>query len=618
MPHDLNKPPATGLTHFGVASASTVLDVAPMARLAAADAPTWDVAEDVVTAPDRAYVVANYIHGGPPSNRNGHIFRSEELPSIHRYIPGIALDMLHDADRVVGAHMAARVVQPAAQAAISRYGQPDYSSNPVVQILGQVWTFRHPKDAKDIQEAFAENKAWVSHSSLPETVECPVCGHKAPWDDYTSPLYCDHMQGVNDKIFNNPLFIGGAIIIPPIRPGWSDARISSVRAALHAHPDQAATVAADMAALSDGRLTQLQLEVITGELLARAHAEDPAIAKTISRLVGPGWEKRVAGYETDLTLPAELAQAAGLDRELTPTEVRALVDRTAEGDSDVDTPLAAWAALRFSDLVREDIERMTTPKAAAAGAMEDGTFDILNLVDLRSGMNAWAAAADRRAVKAHLVARAAVLGAPAELLEEIAVLGLDDAALAARNEWTTAIVALVPPRPIAEAVAALSQGQFDADEVHVTLAFLGQIVPEYGPDGEEYLSELVMLEGDDHGWAGVSSRPYINGALSAWAAAETRIEAKLSGRGTFNQGDAGETVYVSIDAPGLEDLRGRLMAAFEHARIAVSRLHGFTPHMTITDGLPPGQGPATAPDGRWMVDGVELWWGGEHHRIEIP
>ena len=627
--HDLSQPPAIGFTLGGDVD---VLAVAQASLVTAASAPDWPEAEQALAAPDRAHVVARYVHGGLPSNSNGHIFRTEELPRIHRYVVGTALDMFHDPLRVIGAHVGSRVVQPLAEKimrahedlAAARSPRPaDYADNPYMEILAQVWSYRHPREAKDIATAFEEGTAFVSHSCLPAEVECPTCGKKSPWAGYSSPTYCDHMQGLNDKLFNDPLFLGGAIIIPPVTPGWIDARIRQVRATLAAPPEQTASVAADLAALAGGNLTPTQLEVLAGELVARVHADNPATADSLSRLIGPGWEKRTAGYETDLTLPAELADAVGIDRELTPTELRALVDRA--GDGDVDPGLAAWAAGRWTSVVAEDIAHMTrryTPRSPFwKYTLQDehgtsGSFPVSNLVELRQAMNAWAAAADPNAVKTHLVERGIDLGAPAEMLTEVALLGVPEAAT---KKWTTAVVVLAPPRPIAEAVAALSLGQFDADEIHVTLAFLGKVVPQYDPESDtEHPSEIVMLGNEEDGWAGVSSRPYIMGALHAWAARQPRLLARLSGRGTFDQGDAGETVYASIDAPGLEEARASLVAAFDHANIAYSKLHGFTPHMTITDGLPAGTGAQEAPEGQWLVDNVQLWWAGDHMTVPIP
>jgi len=49
--------------------------------------------------------------------------------------------------------------------------------------------------------------------------------------DYTGPWgeYCEHLvEGSSARQLNNPHFLGGGIIIPPMRPGWRGASINDV------------------------------------------------------------------------------------------------------------------------------------------------------------------------------------------------------------------------------------------------------------------------------------------------------------------------------------------------------------------------------------------------------
>lgn len=162
-----------------------------------------------------------------------------------------------------------------------------------------------------------------------------------------------------------------------------------------------------------------------------------------------------------------------------------------------------------------------------------------------------------------------------------------DIASAAANSHT-AIIAAVPDDDGRAAIAAL--GTEPADDIHVTLAVLGEI----GPDGNvgPYSIELCM------------------GALAAFAAGAPTLHATVSGVGRFDLGDGYAATYASVDSPGLNELQTRLVAALGAAGIHVGRDHGFTPHATI------GYGPIDAPTPQppqppveFDVDGLELWWG---------
>lgn len=61
------------------------------------------------------------------------------------------------------------------------------------------------------------------------------------------------------------------------------------------------------------------------------------------------------------------------------------------------------------------------------------------------------------------------------------------------------------------------------------------------------------------------------------------IKARFGGWGTFatSNNDGESVLYASVDAPGLESVRARLMALLEVAGIRPRMDHGFVPHMTV-------------------------------------
>lgn len=120
---------------------------------------------------------------------------------------------------------------------------------------------------------------------------------------------------------------------------------------------------------------------------------------------------------------------------------------------------------------------------------------------------------------------------------------------------TSAMVALYPTPSVAKRLA-LKDGKAErVDDLHVTLAFLGKAADLKDHDR---LREIVQ---------GV-------------AASFPKLSGEVSGIGLFTAGPEPVT-YASIDVPGLEQFRERLVAALRTGGYPPKTEHGFTPHMTL-------------------------------------
>jgi 2'-5' RNA ligase len=116
-----------------------------------------------------------------------------------------------------------------------------------------------------------------------------------------------------------------------------------------------------------------------------------------------------------------------------------------------------------------------------------------------------------------------------------------------------AMVALYPAPATAKKLAV--GGGEKADELHVTLAFLGKADQV---DGKK-----------------------ARAAVEAWAKATPKLTGELSGIGHFDVGKDGIVTYRSVDLPDLPTPREKLVKALAAAGTPASTDHGFTPHMTI-------------------------------------
>lgn len=129
-------------------------------------------------------------------------------------------------------------------------------------------------------------------------------------------------------------------------------------------------------------------------------------------------------------------------------------------------------------------------------------------------------------------------------------------ALREGEHHTSAMVALYPDAATAAELAVA--GGEDANDLHVTLAFLGKA-------------------------KGKSLKSALN-AVRAWAATcpLEGLSGEISGVGHFADSHKGTPItYRSIDLPALPDLREQLVRDLDAAGVPPNRDHGFTPHMTI-------------------------------------
>ena len=95
------------------------------------------------------------------------------------------------------------------------------------------------------------------------------------------------------------------------------------------------------------------------------------------------------------------------------------------------------------------------------------------------------------------------------------------------------------------------------DELHVTLAYLGEDVPPEVAD-----RAASALDGIEQSYS---------------------IPTTLGGRGTFDP-DGDPVHYASVDAPGIEYLWAEIVDRLNRAGVAVPTEHGFTPHVTLKYG----------------------------------
>lgn len=478
-----------GRRGFSIATTSSVLEEDK--------AIAWEAAKDrIVPRIDMGWIMSNYVDLSPPEdlrpNENGHIFTLADGEKHYRMVQDTPLNWLHHDRFIVGHHVEAELMYHLEGEPVSAAdGTPARPPGGHVETLAAFYRRIYPEQWSKVKDAHDAGLLHSSMEALPDTVTCQTdgcCGETFPFDGAWSKTYCEAMQKPSRSFLcNDPLFIGGAVVVPPHRPGWRDASAIEVATYLEKHPQEAERMFAAVSAAHPD-LDDDTCETILAALLAAAHVGEGEARSRMSMQLPSG--KRIDDFTfhlpPDLVLP-------------TVEEVRALM----------------------------------APRQTAA--------------------------------------------------------------LEAQANHQGVIVALVPPTPVAEALSAL--GDEPVEQIHVTLAFLGDSDGEdqiAGPDGPVTVERLDAM-------------------LAVFAASERPVSARVSGLGRFDAPGDSEVTYASIDSPGLNELRARLVDYLNASGAPVSMDHGFTPHATVQYHRP-GEGPTDLPEGlEWNVESIELWWGDALH-----
>jgi hypothetical protein len=220
--------------------------------------------------PDIRWILGNYVEADN-ANSNGHIFPLDELIQAQATLPGKPLNMMHREHYIVGAFAGAQLLTtegvPVTAAEVDVATRSEVGAH--IEALAGMWHNRFTEEFFNVRRAHAEGSLFFSMEAIPDQVSCPTCDHRTAFAGITSDTYCDHMQGATGpKRLHTPTFSGGAIILPPVKPGWSRADITAIARYLD---DPAAeevydAVATESPQLSPQEWERLMIEIIGTDL----------------------------------------------------------------------------------------------------------------------------------------------------------------------------------------------------------------------------------------------------------------------------------------------------------------------------------------------------------------
>lgn len=230
-------------------------------------------------------------------------------------------------------------------------------------------------------------------------------------------------------------------------------------------------------------------------------------------------------------------------------------------------------------------------------AMQDGSFPIPNAQHLRYALEAYEFAENKRKTQRWIVRRAKALSRTDMLPEAwqrtngIVAAGTDEVVV-----HPGAMIAIYPPPEIAELLAGPKATDEIAEELHVTLAFLG----------------------DDAAVFDATQIADITNAIAGAVVAAEPLEAAIQGWGTFLAKDAakGNPQWYSVNCVGLSALRTAIVDSLTSVGIEPPTDHDFVPHMTVRYGDPAVTEIPAGGEKTWPVESVYLVMAGD--RIPLP
>lgn len=399
---------------------------------------------------DIKWILGNFIQTDA-ANDNGHIFPLEDVKQTQASILNKPLNMLHHGNYVVGCFAGAELIEPGSEAA------HEDGSTGTVEALAAFWRSFFPEEYQLVEAAHNEGALYYSMECVPTSITCPLtdCNLTAAYMGRQHESYCEHMNALRGpKRLNMPHFNAGALIIPPVRPGWKGADVKELSVLMNRNADLAEQLYAGLEHTMPN-LKPDQWEAMMAELLAEAET-DPTLpipelvrprphARTVAagqidrakanyRKAGSGADPDAgSGPDDDAANPDscfncrngvfvvdDSGNVTGSMCEL----VSGSIDKDAVCDlysaTPTDVVIERWATFRrpesdalddadLETVRREYARKFTTEqrkKLAKEGkAKKDGSFPIENEADLKNAIKL-AKAEDR----AHVKKRAAALG----------------------------------------------------------------------------------------------------------------------------------------------------------------------------------------------------------------
>lgn len=232
------------------------------------------------------YVLGKFVEADK-ANNNKQYFRMGDLLMSQPTISYAPLNINHDARNIIGSFIASEMQYPI-----------EADGNPHVEALAAMWKFYFPEAYDLAQRAFAQGSLFYSMEAVPRTISTIGGSDDEKSYAYEGRVSPNYPTEINERsceaiVLNNPHFVGGALIVPPARPGWSNADIKQISKFVNEQWESAEAIYEGVQQIAPNAEVQAW-EHMMGELIKLA-TDDKNKAKKKKGKAKPT-DKEVPGY----------------------------------------------------------------------------------------------------------------------------------------------------------------------------------------------------------------------------------------------------------------------------------------------------------------------------------
>jgi len=339
--------------------------------------------------PALKWILGRFVEANQ-ANNNKQAWSLEDLRLKQPTINHAPMNMVHQARHIVGAYVATEMLYPVENAAS---GEP---TNPHVEALGAFWRYYFPEEYQAVQKAHDEGALYFSMECVAESIKFESAAGETQTFPYAGPFSETYGDWNKDREatrwLNNPHFLAGALIVPPVKPGWSNATIKSLSQYMEDHQELADQVYSSVETQVP-HLEAKQIEAITIGLMREEIKEE--WAELLENSNSSGHLTKI-GPDQRFDAPASERQPTGGDMEKTYTEdeLKATVAAAvAEAMKPVAAELETLKAQADADAVEGRIADIETAHAAAVAEiqlkLDEATIAGTAAADERDRLVAW-------------------------------------------------------------------------------------------------------------------------------------------------------------------------------------------------------------------------------------
>lgn len=186
------------------------------------------------SSPFVTWIAGDFVEADKP-NSNTQYWTAGDLEVAEYTIQYAPLNMVHKFRTPVGFFAETRQVKMNRPLkAVGTEGAAEATGSMKIQALSGMWSHIFPFESAQVEAANDEGLLFYSMECRGSHLKCAGengCGETFKYDDVSAQ--CKHLtERSSIRHIVNPVFRGGALIVPPVRPGWKNANASIVNEAV--------------------------------------------------------------------------------------------------------------------------------------------------------------------------------------------------------------------------------------------------------------------------------------------------------------------------------------------------------------------------------------------------